>query len=103
ENLEATLLRRLKDPLHVLDGLVLGDALPDRRPGLAFLTQDVVLGIDEHDGGVGRSETAGRSLSRIDARAVRLGLRLTRPSDHREAGSETRAAGLQEATTALLM
>src|SRR5262249_6805969 len=52
EDLVAMLLRRLEDAFHVLDGLVLPDALADRTPRGASLAQDIVLWVDEDDCGV---------------------------------------------------
>src|SRR5262249_39605954 len=49
ENVEAVLLRRLENSLHVLDGPVLPDALADRRPRGTPLTQDIDLrGGEDH-------------------------------------------------------
>src|SRR6185369_6461002 len=52
EDLEAIPLRRLENPLHVLDGLVLSHALTDQWPRDALLAQHVVLGVNEDDRGV---------------------------------------------------
>jgi hypothetical protein len=56
EDLVAILLRRPEDALHVLDRLVLPDALADRRPRGARLAQDVILRVDEDHCGVGPVE-----------------------------------------------
>ena len=52
EDLESVLLRGLEDALHVLDGLVLFDAVADRSPRDALLTQDIILRVDEYQCGV---------------------------------------------------
>src|SRR5439155_1877350 len=52
EDLESVLLRGLEDALHVLDGLVLPDAVADRPPREAFVTQDFILRVDEYHCGV---------------------------------------------------
>src|SRR4030095_4277757 len=47
EDLKPVLLRRLEDPLHVLDGFVLPNAVTHRSPRKAFIAQDFILRIDE--------------------------------------------------------
>ena len=52
EDLESVLFRGLEDALHVFDGLGLSDAVADRPPREAFITQDFILWVDEDHGGV---------------------------------------------------
>ena len=40
-----------KDLLHILDGLVLGDALAYRRPIRSLFAQHVILRVDENNSG----------------------------------------------------
>src|SRR4030095_3533008 len=53
ENLESFLFRGLEDPLHVLDGIVLPDTVATQCPRKAFVTQHVILWVDEHDRSIG--------------------------------------------------
>ena len=53
EDLEPMRLRGLEDTLHVLDGVVLGEAFFEQRPRSAFFAQDFVLRICEYDCRIG--------------------------------------------------
>ena len=53
EDLEPMRLRGLEDTLHVLDGVVLGEAFFEQRPRSAFFAQDFVLRIGEYDCRIG--------------------------------------------------
>ena len=66
-------LRRLEDPLHILDRAVLGDARPHAGPIDALFAQHIVLRVDEDDGGV----------AVLKGHALRLG----RAGGDRKAGS----------------
>jgi len=48
ENLEPVDFGGLNDPLYVLDGLVLFDAVADEFPGDTLLTQKIVLRVGDH-------------------------------------------------------
>jgi len=61
EDFIAVCLCRLEDPSHVLDGMILGHAGPDRAPIGAVLAQHVVLRIDEDDGGIAAADVHGCS------------------------------------------
>ena len=48
EDLESVLFRRLEDPLHVLDGLIFGNATTNEWPRKAPFAQGLILWIDEN-------------------------------------------------------
>src|SRR5262245_4323126 len=52
ENFVSVLFRRLEDALHILDGLVLRNALADEPPREPFVTQHLILRVDKYHGGV---------------------------------------------------
>src|SRR5262245_39577937 len=52
EDFVSVLFRRLEDALHILDGLVLRDALTDEPPGEPLLTQHLILRVDKYYRGV---------------------------------------------------
>src|SRR5262249_37908557 len=52
EDFVSVLSRRLEDTLHILDGLVLRDALTDEPPGEPLLTQHLILRVDKYYRGV---------------------------------------------------
>lgn len=66
EDLESLLFHGPENPLHVFDCIVLPDTFPDQCPREAFITQHIILWIDEDDSGIRFINVHWRSLRSLE-------------------------------------